>query len=97
RADPFAAPARSDSWKVLARCRPHLLKLIQDVCPRLLKKRAPLLSKLDRVDQRYGSRVVWHFTYHFERRIFTAPRLKIEAQCLGQRDYRDTKIFFAGV
>jgi hypothetical protein len=66
--------------------------LIQDVCPRLLEKGTPHLSKLDRIGQRDTSRDVRHFAYHFQRWIFAAPWLEIEAQRLGQSDLRDTII-----
>ena len=61
-ADPFAATGRGDIGKILACCRAHLLKLVQDICPRLLEKRTPLFSHLDRIGQRDAAGVVWHFT-----------------------------------
>src|SRR5439155_24831971 len=36
------------------------------------------------------------FTYHFQRRTFTAPWLEIEAECFGQSDLRDTIIILRG-
>src|SRR5205807_9966772 len=89
RAHPFAAPRCGDGWEPLTSCRAQLLSLVQDVCPRLLEKWAPFFSQLDCVRQRDGARVVGHFTYYFQRRVFTASWLKIEAQCLGQSDLRD--------
>src|SRR6266508_827440 len=84
RTHPFAAPGRSDIWEPLARRRTDLLLLVQNICARLLEERAPLFSKLDRIDQRDVAWDVRHFADNFEGRGFAAQRIKIEADGLGQ-------------
>src|SRR6266705_5807689 len=92
RAYTFAAPSCSDGWEPLAGGRTDLLVLVQNICARLFEKRAPLFSKLDRIDQRDVARDVRHFADNFERRGFAAQRVKIEANGLGQLQLCDPKI-----
>src|SRR5438552_3131623 len=96
RAHPCAAAGRSERWWPLAGRRAQLLSLVQDVCPRLLEKRAPLFSKLNRIGQGDGARNVWHFAYYFQRRVFTASRLKIEPKGLGQSKLRYSIVVLRG-
>ncbi len=73
-----------------------MLELVQNICPRLFEKRAPLLSELDRIDQRYVARDVGHFADNFQRRIFPAQRIEIEADGLGQLQLRDSIVVLRG-
>ena len=96
RADPFASSSRIDGWKKLTQCHVHLLDLVQNICPRLFEKRTPLFSQLNRIDQRDAARDVWHFTDNFQRRVFTAQRVKIESDGLGQLQLCDPIIVLRG-
>src|SRR5436309_1743093 len=87
-ADPFAAPGRGNIGKPLACRRAHLLELVQYVGARLFEEGSPLLSHLNRIGQANWSRDVWHFTYHFQGRIFTASWLEVQTESLGQLQLR---------
>src|SRR5207245_9358345 len=63
RAHPFAAARRGDGGEPLARCRAHLLELVQYICPCLLEKGETLFSHLDRIGQVNRAWCVWHFYY----------------------------------
>ena len=60
RADPFAAPGCVDGGKKLTQRDVHLLNLVQNICPRLFKKWAPLFAKLSAEFERcvYGLNMV---------------------------------------
>src|SRR5205814_5555980 len=92
RADPFAAAGRGDIGKPLARCRAHLLELVQYVCPSLFQECSSLLPHLDRVGEFNGTRDVWHFTNHFQRRALTTSPLEIEAKSFGELQLRYAQV-----
>src|SRR2546421_12544247 len=96
RTHPFAPAGGSDCGEPLTRCRAHLLFLIQHVCARLFEKWAPLFAHLDRSSQRDGARDVWHFTNDFQRRIFTASWLEIEAERLGKNNLGNSQVVLGG-
>src|SRR4029077_2645306 len=84
--------SRGNIWKPLARCRAHLLKLVQYVCPRLFQERSPLFSHFYRVDEFNGARDVWHVTNHFQGRAVPAWPLEIEAKSFGQLQLRYSQV-----
>src|SRR5215831_7205278 len=91
-ADPFATAGRGDIGEPLARCRAHLLKLVQGIGSRLFEKWPPLFSHFDCIGEVNGARVVWHFTDHFQWRAFAASWLKVDTERLCQLQLRYSQV-----
>src|SRR5262245_11450708 len=92
RADPLSAASSGDRGEVLTCCRAHLLKLVQDVGPRLFEKWPPLFPHLDGIGEGNDADVVRHFTDYLYWRLFTAHRLKVKTKCLGQLQLRYSQV-----
>src|SRR5947199_2483243 len=96
RTDPFSATGGGDGGQVLTCCRAHLLKLVQDVCSRLLEKWPPLFSHLNSAGQVNGAGDVWHFADYVQGRFFAAHWLKVETERLRQRQLRYSQVILSG-
>ena len=89
RAGPFVSSIRIDGGEEAANRDAHLLSRVLHVGILLFQKRTSFLGHLDRVLESDDAGLISEFSFAFQGRSPTAPRIEVQAERLGQGKLRD--------